>query len=122
MPISDVSELARLLDAHQAAEHRLKRAGQWKALAAALLTLLGSFGGAVWTVRGYLETLATKEQLRVLVEGQQAQIRDLGNSNAELAKQVHTCTDRNGFQDERLTELRSDVKELQSHSGILIRR
>lgn len=65
------SDYGELLAAYSA----LQRKAKWWGAAKTVCTLVAAFLGAGWTARGYLEQLATKDHVAVLIRGQQEQLR-----------------------------------------------
>ncbi len=80
----------------------------------AALSAIGAFFGAGWTARGYLEQLATKEQMTALSNGQKAQIEDVEGKATALDKRMSLVEEHDKSQDKTADGLRSDLKEVQS--------
>ena len=64
--MGDVSDIEELLGKHRRSE-TLKAV--WSAFKF-IAVLASAFGGAAWTARGYLEQLATKDDVALLLRGQ----------------------------------------------------
>lgn len=78
--MGDVSDIEQLLPKHY--DHVFRRK-VWSG-AKLLLTMASAFGGAVWTARGYLEQIATKDDVAKLLRGQDDKIGSLQGSVAML--------------------------------------
>lgn len=71
--MGEPSDIEALLRGHFETEKKRRRVG-WMKMASVLIS---TFAGAGWTARGYLNQIATKEDVAKLLNGQQEQIRGL---------------------------------------------
>jgi hypothetical protein len=89
--MSDASDIEELLGKH----HQTVFMRRLWAGCKLLLVMASAFGGAVWTARGYLEQLATKDQVAALLKGQDekfdridARLTALGERQAKTESRV----------------------------------
>jgi hypothetical protein len=82
--MGEVSDIEGLLRGHFETEKKKRRLNWLRTLG----ILVSTFAGAGWSMHGYLNTLATKDDVAKLISGQQDQIKDLQNSTRLVADRM----------------------------------
>ncbi len=113
--ISDIEELLRKAKRHATLIAWIKVG------IVSLCTLIGSAFGAGMTASKYLDQLMTKDQGQKLLLGQQTQLESMGSTIRLVTDRVAATEQNDRFQDKREDDLRTDLRELQSRSGTLVR-
>lgn len=93
--VTDASEL------FAKAHHQIVARKVWAA-AKLVFTMLSAFAGAAWTARGYLEQLATKDDVAKLLRGQDEKI---GNIQAS----IQMLNDRETRTETRVEDIRGTM-------------
>lgn len=97
--MGDASDIQDLLGR---AKHDIFLRRVWSA-AKLFFTMASAFGGAVWTARGYLEQLATKDSMAALLKGQDEKID-------RLDLRVSTLGDRQTRTETRVEDIRGTMR------------